>query len=155
MKHKCVAVWYLSTINVHRNIKCIHNHVLRANRPSGLYNISLQILALLLFSNKAHTGSGWNEFSKLTVTNCQHANMCLYSQITSEPRDRNSSVGIATRLGASQSGFRILAGTRNFLFSKSSRQALGPSRHPIQWISGFFPGANEWSWQLTSIWCSG
>jgi hypothetical protein len=31
----------------------------------------------------------------------------------SEPRDRNSSVGIATRLRASQSGFQILAGTIN------------------------------------------
>jgi len=40
--------------------------------------------------------------------------MCLYSQITSEPRDRNSSVGIATRLQTSQSEFRILAWTRAF-----------------------------------------
>ena len=114
MKEASVAVWYLSTIIVYRNIKCIHNHVLRTNWPSGLYNISLQLLAPLLCSNKAHTGSGWNEFSKLRVTNYQHADTCLYSQITSEPRDRNSSVGITTRLRASQSGFRILAGTRDF-----------------------------------------
>jgi hypothetical protein len=125
MKQTCVAVWYLSTITVYRNIQCIHNQVLRTNRPSGLYNNSLQLLALLLFSNKAHTGSGWNEFSKLCVTNCQHADMCLCSHITSESRDRNSSVGIATRLRASQSGFRILAGTRDFSLLQTVQTGFG------------------------------
>ena len=37
-------------------------------------------------------------------------------------------------------GVRVPVGTREFLFSKISRLALGPRKPPIDWVLGFFPG---------------
>ena len=45
-----------------------------------------------------------------------------------------SSGGITTTLRARRSG------ATNFLISKMSRPAQGPTQHPTQWESGFFPG---------------
>jgi len=45
-----------------------------------------------------------------------------------------------------------------FLFPKSSRPYLGPTRAPIQWAPGFFPGGKApctLCSPLISIWCGG
>jgi hypothetical protein len=49
-------------------------------------------------------------------------------------------IDIATWQQTGQSGVRILAGVKAFLFSKTSRLALGPTQPPIQWVMGLFPG---------------
>jgi len=49
-------------------------------------------------------------------------------------------VDIATWQQTGQPGVRILAGVKAFLFSKTSRLALGPTQPPIQWVLGLFPG---------------
>lgn len=49
-------------------------------------------------------------------------------------------IDIATCQQTGQSGVRILAGVKAFLFSKTSRLALGPTQPPIQWVLGLFPG---------------
>jgi len=42
---------------------------------------------------------------------------------------------------ASPYGVRIPAEVRDFsFFSKTSRSALGPTRPPVQWVLGFYPG---------------
>jgi hypothetical protein len=50
-------------------------------------------------------------------------------------------VDIMTRLQAERFRVRNPVGARDFLFSKISRPALGPTQPPVQWILGFFPGA--------------
>jgi hypothetical protein len=44
----------------------------------------------------------------------------------------DSSVGIVARLWAGPARVQFLVGTRDFIFSKMSRPALGPT-HPIWW----------------------
>jgi len=50
----------------------------------------------------------------------------------------STKVGIAIRLWAGRFGFRIPAGKRDFLFSKSSTSALGTTQPPLQWVEWFF-----------------
>jgi hypothetical protein len=62
-------------------------------------------------------------------------------------KDRDSSVGIATRLRtglSEQSGFDSRRGLWIFLFATASRPALGPTQPPIQWVSGILsPGVKR------------
>jgi hypothetical protein len=51
--------------------------------------------------------------------------------------DRHSSVGIATRYGLDGPGNEYLWGRD---FPHLSRLGLGPTRPPIQWVPGLFPG---------------
>jgi hypothetical protein len=53
-------------------------------------------------------------------------------------RSLDSSVGIATSYGLDDRGDRSSRPGRvkNFLFSKSSRLALGSTQPPIQWVPG-------------------
>jgi hypothetical protein len=53
---------------------------------------------------------------------------------------QDNSVGIATRLRPGRSGFNSRQGLRIFLFTTTSRPALGPIQLPIQCVTGvFFP----------------
>ena len=70
-------------------------------------------------------------------------------------------------LQAGQSRVKILAGTRNFLISKTVQTSFGLTQAPIQWVTRFFPGdkvlghdvdlsppsrakvKNEWSYNST------
>jgi hypothetical protein len=51
---------------------------------------------------------------------------------------RDSSVGIVLGYGLDDRGSRVRfpAGAWNFLFDTASRNALGPTQPPIQWIPG-------------------
>ena len=47
---------------------------------------------------------------------------------------------IVSRLGAGDSVFEYQQGQKIFSFPKSSRQALGSTQLPKQWVPGLFPG---------------
>ena len=55
-------------------------------------------------------------------------------------RNRNSSVGIATRYGLDGLGIESRWGRD---FPDSSRPALGPTQPPIQRVPGLFPGVKR------------
>ena len=52
----------------------------------------------------------------------------------------HGSVGVAAKLQVVLSGVQIPAGTRDFLFLKTCRPALGPTRPPLEWVPGLFLG---------------
>jgi hypothetical protein len=54
-------------------------------------------------------------------------------------RRHDTSVDIVTRLRAGRSGFDSRRGLGIFLVATASRQALGPTQSPIQWVLGLFP----------------
>jgi hypothetical protein len=56
----------------------------------------------------------------------------------------DSSVGIATRLWAGQSGFNSKWGLGISLFTTMSRMALGPTQPPIQWVLGALSLGVKW-----------
>ena len=63
--------------------------------------------------------------------------------------------GVVSTLSDGRSGVRIQAGTKIFLFYKSSRPTLGPTQPSLKFVPGSFPGgkaAGAWCWPLTSIW---
>jgi hypothetical protein len=67
------------------------------------------------------------------------------------PEGRDSSVGIATRYGLDGPGIESRWGRD---FPHPSRQALGPTQPPTQWVPGLFPGdkaAGAWSSPPTLI----
>jgi hypothetical protein len=71
----------------------------------------------------------------------------FFSQIPLPVRSRDSAVGIATGNGLDE-GPRSRSSSpgvvKNFLFSTSSRPALGSTQPPIQWVSGpLSPGAKR------------
>jgi hypothetical protein len=67
---------------------------------------------------------------------------------------RNNSVGIAIGYGMGGRG-SIPDRCKIFLFSKTSRPAVGPTQPPTQWVpGGLSPGVKPpgaWSWSLISI----
>jgi hypothetical protein len=69
-----------------------------------------------------------------------YSNLKRYKIIT---KSRDSIVGIATGYGLDNRGVGSSnpGRVKNFLFSMSSRPALGPTQHPIQWVPGVkWPG---------------
>jgi hypothetical protein len=62
----------------------------------------------------------------------------ILSTTSCRARSRGSSVGIATSygLGGREFGDQVPVGVKNFLFSTSSRPALGPTQLPIQCVPG-------------------
>jgi hypothetical protein len=62
--------------------------------------------------------------------------LCRRVKIFLNTRSRNNVVGMATghRLDGRGVGVRVPVGSR--IFSMSSRPAVGPTQHPIQWVSG-------------------
>ena len=66
------------------------------------------------FSNNNNNNNNNNNVYSITIT-------LYYRDI------RDSSVSTVTRLRALKSGVRIPAGERNFIFSKMSRPARGPT----------------------------
>jgi hypothetical protein len=73
-------------------------------------------------------GHKFNECDKLWTKCC----MCGVEQIISSSVCRATSYGLDDR-GV---GFRVPVGSRNFLFSTSSRPAMEPIQPPIQWVPG-------------------
>jgi hypothetical protein len=61
---------------------------------------------------------------------------CMNIHIYTYIKSRDSIVGIATGYELDDRGvrFRVTVGDKNFFFCKSSRQALGPTQPPIQWV---------------------
>jgi hypothetical protein len=55
-----------------------------------------------------------------------------------ELRSQGSAVGTVTGLQAAWSGASTREAAKTFLFSKMSRQALGPNQRPMKWVLGFF-----------------
>jgi hypothetical protein len=53
---------------------------------------------------------------------------------------RDSAIGIAPGYGLDDQGVGVRVPVESRLFSMSSRQALGPTQPPIQWVAGAFPG---------------
>ena len=71
----------------------------------------------------------------------QHVDVSLYSQITFEPKYRDSTVGIAAKLRACQAGIRILAWARDFFYSPNRQdRPWGPSSVLFNGYRGSFPG---------------
>jgi hypothetical protein len=61
--------------------------------------------------------------------------LCIFMR-----RSRDSSVGTAAGYGLDDRGQSSSPGRiKNFLFSTSSRPALGSTQPPIQWVPGFLP----------------
>jgi hypothetical protein len=53
---------------------------------------------------------------------------------------RDSAVGIATAYGLDDGGVGVRVPVGSRIFSMSSRQALGPTQIPIQWVRGALSG---------------
>jgi hypothetical protein len=73
---------------------------------------------------------------------------------------RGSAICKATSYGLDDwgVGVRVPVGSRIFLFSKSSRPALGSTQPPTLWVPGALSrgkAAGAWSWPLTSNSCRG
>ena len=63
--------------------------------------------------------------------------MFIYHFVTVVIRDRDSSVGIATRYGLDSPGIESRWGR---VFPHPSTPALGPAQPPIQWVPGLYRG---------------
>jgi len=48
-------------------------------------------------------------------------------------------ISTVTRLWTGWFRVQILVGAGDFLFSKRSRPAMGPTQPPFQWVPDFFP----------------
>ena len=86
-------------------------------------------------------------FLVMAETECYGCRYTFTSTLTTWLRD--SSIGIATRLGARRSGDRIRVRTR---FSTPVRPALEPNETHVQWLPGVSPGgkaAGAWRWPPT------
>jgi hypothetical protein len=90
----------------------------------------------------------WKRFEQHVST---HIFPVLCFCIRIEIVNRNSAVNIATRI---RTGWMILQKKENFLYSKSSIQAIGPAQRFIRWVTGFLTGskaAGAFCWQLTPV----
>jgi hypothetical protein len=65
---------------------------------------------------------------------CVLPTLCMFCH---DKRSRYSSVSIVTRLRAGRSGVRFPVRERDFLFSVTSRPAVGPTQLPVHWVHGF------------------
>jgi hypothetical protein len=77
--------------------------------------------------------NGWH-FIAMIYCNCLISEFSFYHYIIFHG-NRDSSVGVATRLMAKPPGFDPWQGKETFLFSLGSRPALKPTEPPIQWVS--------------------
>jgi hypothetical protein len=74
------------------------------------------------------------------------------------PPSKRSRYSDWLRAGRPRGRSSIFGVVKNVHFSLSCRPALGPTKPPIQWVPGSFPGgkvAVAWSWPLTSNYCRG
>jgi hypothetical protein len=123
------------------------------------------------------TGSLWRRQSQQHFNTLTPFNFLFYSLHISAPTGhpqvrytisyyfcfwRNVSVGLVTASGLDLRGSGRSSSPnrlKNFLFFTSSRQTLGPTQLPSQWVQGSsFPGvktAGASSWPFTSKQCRG